>query len=62
MCFELLNKGIIMGCYLQDYRARVGTYKKRLYSTLKMLSAAAAPLQEMRIVWLWSTTDWKTTS
>ena len=29
MCCELLSKGIIMGCYLEDYHARVGFWAGR---------------------------------
>jgi len=29
VCCKLLSKGMIMGCYLEDYRARVGTWAGR---------------------------------
>jgi len=44
----------------RGYTEAIRTYKKRLYLTIKMISAAAAPLQEMRTVRLWPRTDWIT--
>jgi len=35
------------------------SYKRRLYSTLKVLSDTAVPPQEMRVARIWPSTDWK---
>jgi len=35
------------------------TYKRRQYYALRKLSEADAPLQDMRIVKIWPTTDWE---